>query len=409
MKTKKINLKYIIIFFLFTLLQERFFYQTDVSLVLVISILGLVYFLLNITEIINTKYEFKIMIFFLFIIEVYGIVISYFKYGQSLLTGFIGTHYIFIYGFYFYFSRLLAKGNMERNLENFKKIFIAIGLMYALLLIVQKIIYPISVLKLNYAIRNGLRIQGCSIIEYAFAIAICDIINDFKPKKLIAVLIMGYELLAINQARNVILVFGIIMLISFYKKVYDKKKIYAYILLLCLPIIIFLSSKLGYFDIVNDIVGETQNVKGTSGVRVNELNYYGEKLKESHYLGIGVIANSVLKDTVLGNEVGFYLEDIGISAFIIKTGIIGFLWTILWIFKLFRRINKQEAWIKILGLFVALKTVCSMFFSVSFLFDFRDGLIYFVMILAILDSKKKFIEQKGEKNEYSSAWSNRNK
>lgn len=408
MKAKKINLKYILIFFFLSILQERVFYQTDVSLTLFISIIGLIYLIFNIKDVLNVKYEFKLMIFFLFLIDLYGVAISYFRYGQSILIGIISIHYLCIYGLYFYFTKLFKKGDIDKNIENIKKIFINMGLIYSLLLILQSILYPTIIFKLNFAIRNGLRIQGCSIIEYAFAIAICDLINNFKPNKLIAVTIMGYELLVINQARNVILVFAIIILFSVFKKLYDKKKIYAYLSIFCIPVIIFAASKLGYFNMANDIIGEAQNTQGTSGVRINEINYYVEKLKESHYTGIGVIGSKVLKDTILGNDVGYYLEDIGISAFILKTGIAGLLWTIFWILKLFKRINKQNSWVKILALFVAIKTICSLFFSVSFLFDIRDGLVYFVIILAILDSNRSVYE-KGDNYEHSSTWSDRNK
>ena len=395
MKIKTIDLKYFIIFLFFSLMQERLFFQIDLSLVLIISIIGLIYIICNFKNIISKKYEFKTMILLLLIVEIYGIFLSYFKYNQSIITGLVGTHYIFIYGLYFYFVNLFSKKEISDNLERIKKVFVGFGSFYAILLILQNIVYPNIFLKLNYGIRNGLRIQGCQIIQYAFAIAVCDLINDFKGKKIVPVLIMGYELLVINQARNVILVFSFIILFSYYRKIYDKKKILFLLSLFVIPIILLIMGKAGYFNILSEIVEETQNVQGTSGVRVNELNYYWSKLKESKFMGIGVIGNNFyLKDYILGTNYGYYLEDIGISAFIMKTGILGFLWTIIWIKKLFKTTNKQYEWVRVLAWFVALKTVFSMFFSTSFIFDIRDGLIYFVMILAILDCGRKLEKEK---------------
>ena len=79
------------------------------------------------------------------------------------------------------------------------------------------------------------------------------------------------------------------------------------------------------------------------------------------------------------------MEDIGISAFIFKTGILGFIWTVCWIIKLFKQGKVVDSKYKYLAYFVAIKTVMSLFFSVSFIFDFRDGLIYFIIVLSILD------------------------
>lgn len=407
MKIKIIDLKYIFIIVGLTLLQERFFFQINRNLVLIISLIGLIYTIFNMKKILKTKFEFKKMIFWLIIIELYGIFISYIKYGQTMFTGIIGTHYIFIYGLYFFFVNLLLKKNINSNIEKFKKIFIFTGIVFSILLIIQSLIYPRIFLKLNYGIRNGLRIIGCNIIQFAFAVSVCDAINNFKLKKIIPIFIMGYELFFINQARNVILIFCVIILFLIYKKNSEKNKLFFITVLLCIPIIIIILNQVGIVDFINQIIFELKNVEGTSGVRVNELRFYYEKLKESKFLGIGILGSEFpLMNKIYGNYKGYYMEDIGISAFIFKTGILGLLWTIAWILKLFSIIKKCTGWGKTLAIFVALKTVFSIFFSISFIFDIKDGLIYFVMILAILDVECRKIEEKEIiKNENSSTWS----
>ena len=79
MKIKTIDLKYFIIFLFFSLMQERLFFQIDLSLVLIISIIGLIYIICNFKNIISKKYEFKTMILLLLIVEIYGIFLSYFN------------------------------------------------------------------------------------------------------------------------------------------------------------------------------------------------------------------------------------------------------------------------------------------------------------------------------------------
>lgn len=378
------------------LLQERLLYQIDTSLVMLISITGLIILLLKPQKFFLQKYIFGWMIFVLMLIELYGIILAYFHYRQNPIIGLIGTHYIFIYAFYFVFVDYLGKGNSYKNLEVLKNIIIKLGLLLAVLLILQSFIYPVEIFKLAYGYRNGLRIQGCHFMQYAFVVATCDLINCFTRKKIVSVIIMGYYLIVLNQSRNVILVSFIVFLFIFYRKMYERNKKWFVIGVLILPIILIVSWNYGIGSILGEVLREAQNIKGNVGMRVKELKYYYDLLKDSHYLGIGILGDRFsLRNSIYGTAQGFYLEDIGISAFVLKTGVIGLLWFIAYERKLINTIKKTDSWIKYLTIFLALKTILSFFFSVSFIFDIRDGLIYFVIILSIIDvnaSKKGYGE-----------------
>lgn len=383
---QKRNLIFCNIFILLVFLQERFIYLTDLSFVNIISICGLILLIGNIKNITENNYYFKNIIILLMLVEVYGILISYFKYGQPISVGIIGIHYIFIYGFYFIIVDYYRNRDTDEFFKIIKKLFIVFGVFFSILLIIQTLIYPHELFKLSFSMRNGLRIQGCNILQYSFAVSVCDIISDYKRGKLLPFIIMGYALIFILQARNVVLIFTPILFYLLFVKVKNYQKKWFVVLLILSPFILFVIWKFGIDDMVAEIIYESRNIKGTGGVRVNELNYYYKLLKDSNFLGIGILGDTFnLRKIIYGTVQGFYMEDIGVSAFIFKTGIFGMLWYILYLLKLVKVSKLTGGWIDILSTFIFLKTIFSFFFSVSFLFDFRDGLIYLVILLALID------------------------
>lgn len=387
MKISKRNAVLTISVILLILLQERFIYMTNMNLVMFISIAGLIYLLLHVNNLLSPNYIFSKFIAFFLFIQFYGIFIAKIFYGQSIVIGIVGAHYIFIYSLYFYFAKKFRNGNIDCTIKLVKNILIFAGTFIAILLIIQSFIYPFVIFNLTYGMRNGLRIQGCSIVQYSFVISICDILFEFKKKKLFSLIVMGYTLVFIEQSRNVILIFSIIIFFTVYKKLYDKNKKLFCLAILFIPLVIFIGWNYGLKEILLEVVSESQNIKGTSGMRVLELKYYFNMLKKSHFLGIGVLGDRFhLRDLIYGTNKGFYLEDIGVSAFIFKTGILGLIWTILYIFKLNKLVKKTDGWVKYLTLFLVLKTIMSMFFSYSFIFDAKDGLIYLIIILSIIDA-----------------------
>lgn len=387
MIVRKDNLKYILIFTLLVLLQERFFFLTGNNLVMVISICGLLIFIKKWNRLLQRNYVFNLLIIAYFIIQVYGIFLAYFRYNQPLSTGFIGTHYIFIYGFYFLFVDWFRRGNEERKLEVIKNAFIFFGVLFSILLIVQALIYPTVIFSLSYSIRNGLRVQGCQIIQFSFVVAVCDAIYSFRPQKIIPIAIMGYELFFVNQSRNVILLMSAIIIFLFYRRLKESSMKKFIIAILFIPILVLATWNMGLGDVISEIVLELQTVDGTSGMRVNELMYYLDLFKKSKYWGIGILGDQFpLRSTIYGINVGYYMEDIGVSAFVFKTGILGLLWLIFYLKKLGKMVKYTSGWIKLLTVFIFLKTIFSMFFSVSFIFDIKEGLIYLVILLAMIDA-----------------------
>jgi hypothetical protein len=394
MVLKKSSFIFCNIFILLILLQERFIYLTDLSFVNIISICGLILLVSNIKNIIKNEYYFKNIIISLMLIELYGIVISYFKYSQPIRLGLIGTHYIFIYGFYFVIVDYFRNRDSYYFLELVKKLFTVFGVIFSILLIIQTLVYPHELFKLVFSMRNGLRIQGCNILQYSFAVVVSDIISDYERGKLFPLIIVGYVLIFILQARNVVLIFTPILIYLLFVKLKKYKKRWFVLLLLFLPLFLFVIWKLGINEMVSEVIYESKNVKGTGGVRVKELNYYYKLLKDSNYFGIGILGDTFsLRKIIYGTTQGFYMEDIGVSAFIFKTGFLGMLWYVLYLFKLGKVSKVVGGWVDILSTFIFFKTIFSFLFSVSFLFDFRDGLIYLVILLALIDINRNKTKQ----------------
>ena len=384
---KKENLILFLIVSLIILFQERFLYTIDQSLVYILSVGGLICFFVYLIRGKILKYDFSIFIIFYLIIEFYGIFIAKIFYGQKLMVGIYGVHYMFLYGYYFLFVDLIKnKGNVDINVNTIKNTIYFWCFIICVLIVIQWFWYPLEFLKLNFAMRNGLRINGSHIIQYGFALACCDLLRKFTVKKFLFCIFIGLEIILIMQSRNVILVFGIIIIVlMFFKLFKDNKLLFFTLGVMSLLTLLILVNNNG-LNVWNEIFEEATTKEGTTGIRIYELEFYFNSLKNNNFLGIGVLGDSFsLKSQIYGNDKYFYMEDIGISAFIFKTGIIGLIWTICWIFKLFRQGTVVNAKYKYLAYFVAIKTVMSLFFSVSFIFDFRDGLIYFIIVLSILD------------------------
>lgn len=378
------------------LLQERFFYLIPISLVNVMSIFGMILIVFYLPKILSNKFEFAKMIVSLLILELYGILIAYVFYGQSVIVGIKGTHYMFLYGFYYLYCDISRKIGVRDSLSIIKSTLLFWGFISAFLVIIQWFAYPTIFLNLDYSIRNGLRIQGTQIIQYAFALCLVDLFYKLSIRNVIKVLVLGFVILFILQSRNIVLIYSIIAIILLGIKIYNtNRKAFCFACIL-LPIVLIICINNFGKSVLYEVIEEASSGTGTTSIRIEELNYYLNKLKENHFLGIGILGDDFSqREVIYGTNRMYYLEDIGISAFIFKTGVLGLIWTISWLFKLLKMsiCHKNNGYFKYLSIFVLLKTILSMLFSVTFLFDIRDGLIYFILILVLMDVGRDLHEQ----------------
>ncbi|WP_218971539.1 O-antigen ligase family protein, partial [Neobacillus soli] len=325
---------------LVVLLQENFIYMTKLNTSFLLSITGLLIFLFKFGDIVKKPYTFKFLIISLMIVEFYGIMIGCIYYSQSFYEGIYGTHYIFMYGWYFAFVDAMRSNVNKKYAFYVKEILVFIGTFITVLLMIQGILYSkIVFLDLTYSMRNGLRIMGSYILSQVLTFIYVDIIYKFSFQKLIIAFLMTYYVIVYNQSRGTIMIFVICIVLIIMKRIISEKnilKITTMFLVILVGVILIIQT--GFIQkIIQNIFFEVNENTGNVGVRLDAIKYYWDILLDHWLLGIGILGDKFeLKELIYGTtQYYYYMEDIGTLAFLFKTGIVGLIWIILFYKKLF--------------------------------------------------------------------------
>ncbi len=393
---KKINQKTKISLTLFfiILFEENLFYLTDRNMIFVLSVSGLILFVLELCSKSHDNPSFRKEMIFLFFIEIIGIFFALLFYGQNLIIGFYGNHFIFMIGWYFYLYRLLKPNITSKYTDFASKQIIVYGVVILSIVIVQGLLSnQIQFLKLGYSIRNGfVRISGVHIGGIAFSLALSNEIKKHRPINLLMILVFLVYSVFFNQSRFGILI-TIITLIWAYLhflsklKNQNKKKKYILLSVFCIPALIITSIFL-WNRIVTGFT-ELFNGTGTGGVRVDEIAYYWELLKQKHFLGIGMLSYQFESTGIIYNTSGYlYLEDVGMFSIIFKLGIFGFAFLIVFFRKLIFIIKKSsDSWQRNLAIILLISTGVG--FLGTQIFDSKYNLIYYCLMLVMIQPASK--------------------
>ncbi len=390
--SQKTKISFILFFII--LFEENLFYLTDRNMIFVLSVSGLLLLLLEVCSRYHDNPSFRKEMIFLFLIEIIGVFFALLFYGQNLIIGFYGNHFIFMIGWYFYLYRLLKPNITSKYTDFASKQIIVYGVVILSVIIFQGLLAnQIQVLKLGYSTRNGsVRISGCHIAGVAFYLALSNEMKKHRPINLLMILVYLVYSVFFNQSRFGLLITIITLVWAYFHflsklKNQSKKKNYILLTVFCIPALII--TFIFLWDRIETGFIELFNGTGTGGVRVDEIAYYWELLKQKHFLGIGMLSYQFESTGIIYNTSGYlYLEDVGMFSIIFKLGIFGFAFLIMFFRKLFLIIKKSsDSWQRNLAIILLISTMVG--FLGTQIFDSKYNLIYFCLMLVMIQPVSK--------------------
>ncbi|MDZ5015620.1 hypothetical protein GNF72_10200 [Clostridium perfringens] len=320
-------------------LNENIFNLVGVNLSSLVAVLGIFLFVINLDNIIKKKYIFKKYVFTLILVCGLSQLYATYKWGQPLIYGLFGMHYIFIYLYYFIFVNIFKKD----KLKQIKDIIIILSSILCIIYFIQYLIYPNFVIfKMNYAYRNGnVRFfSGYILIMFSIILIYSDLLFKFKFKLFICLVVQILSLAIVSQTRNYIIGIFIVLMLGLILKNRKTNVLFLYFSLLIIFIYItfFLDEKNYINNILNSVFSEFNSKSGTVGVRIDELSYYINLLKDNLLFGIGILDSRFLLTPIITGYVPYYyyVSDLGLFGVIIYTGLIGGIWLALFLYKIFK-------------------------------------------------------------------------
>ncbi|WP_288479655.1 hypothetical protein [uncultured Clostridium sp.] len=376
------------------ILNERIFYLIGRPLNFIISIISILLFIFGIKKIINKKYIFKFEIISLIIICFFSEIGAYFMWGQSLLDGFCGMYYIFIYLLYFYLVDFFDKD--VQRIDNIKNIIFNVGSIISILYLFQALIYPkIIIFNMSYSFRDG-RVRffsGYVFIMFSILIGVTIILKKFEVKKLIFISIQIFSLIYVSQTRNFII--GIFILIVWClfinRKIPKYKIIYITLIIVFLYYFIFSNDHNIINNFINSIMKQFDNKSGTIGTRFLEFRYYINLLSKNWLSGIGILYSRFRLTPIITGYIPYFyfIGDLGLIGVVIQTGILGLFWMIYFFAKIYLfGVKIKSKCIEASYLFRLLVIFLIGLFASGLIFD-NNAILYICIVLAMAESKYK--------------------
>lgn len=335
------------------------------------------------------KGSFKLLVIFFLIITTTGIFNSYIQ-GQPFILSLKAAKHYFLILFYFVFI------SQEINQQKLFRLIIIMGL---LLSIVNNIIYffgnlGIFAFDLNAWQERAGRLRfliGGFFIIFASIITFGEYLRTNKKLYLMVFIYMAATLILQGMTRAVMFGMGItIPLMIYYSRGINYIKAAFAILILILLFICFIpllqSSFLG--EMYKNTKSEIGEKAGNVGIRLEGYKYYYHEILKSPIIGRGIWNDTLTK----GNPEDMkyrriHLSDIGITILIFHFGILGLLWLVVVLLKVYKisfqnpiKLNENIHY-GLIGYFI---------FNIVTLptlhcFIRRDVIVYFALTLALLN------------------------
>lgn len=382
-KNRNIN----IIIIMIIMLNENLLRLIPINIMAVVSILGISVLIFKFKNIVEKRYIFKKYIIAINIICFLSAIGSYYMFGQPLIQGVFGMHFIFNYFIYFLFRDLLSNST-ENDLIELKVKIVNFATIMAILYIIQAIIYPkIVIFNMSYAERSG-RVRfftGYIFIMFSIIIAYSILLKNFNKKILLNFCIQIFSLIIVSQTRNFILGIGIVLLYGLLisKKVNKIIVIYMSTFMIILYVIFLANSNNEVNNLILSLINEIKNKSGTIGTRFYELEFYIELLKKNIFLGCGLLYSRFELTPIITGYYPYYyfINDLGLIGVLIQTGILGMIWMVCFLKKIYflgkKLINRDNSYLLRLTVVLIVGT-----FASGLIFD-KGSIVYICLILAM--------------------------
>ena len=406
MKVEKRKLQIFLTALLIIMLEENLFYLSSRNTIFILSIIGAGLLIYKSPHIVKNKYVWKCFLILWMVTICYGILLAKLYYGQSIIVGLYGNHYIFMSGWYFFFVDLLRgkKENTEYLVSTLEKM----GAILVLLVIIQGILgQKVQILNLGYSERSGLRIGGCNIATPTLLLTLADEIRKHKVDKVLIIIEVTTYLFFFAKSRSLMLLVVVCMVLMYYKHLKLRKfvlKKSEILVLFSIGMVSAIGVAPYVLKILKELFFELTSISGTGGVRTQEIFYYTKLLKEHSFLGIGALAEQFPMTKYIYRTIDYlFTEDIGMLSIFFKTGFCGLILTIFLFNKLRKLIKSSER-----GSLQRYLCTCWMvmitvgFFTIQIL-DSKYMIIYFLLHMSI--AEKEWTSQqndriRGEKLKY---------
>lgn len=314
---------------IYLLLSCNIFYLLPISrwnIFRILSLLSILFVLLNQKIILYSKSKFNLTIFLLVLLTMIETILSKINYNQSMKE-IIGTSLYYYIILYFFILDYYKNDNTKLYI---KKVFVYISIVVSILLISQMILYQtfhIKFLSIDFEnrIRFGeVRLEVASyLVCIGIIISLSEILqNNIKRSNILSLIVGTIYIIYVSKTRGylIALTICILSMIYFYKSGFISKIYTTVIVILVGAIIINLPIISKYNDL-------KENDYGSSITRQNAINFYVNQIRNKPLFGMGII-NTVNKNDenysiVRGPYGKFYRDDVGIIGFTNEFGILG--------------------------------------------------------------------------------------
>lgn len=387
MKTKQL------IIILLLLINESFLYLFDSrNLTMLVSIIALVWGIANYNRILKLKYYFKTLIIIYLLINVISVFYANIKYGQPIIVGFKGIHWIFIFLLYFYFRDSWRNIDKELVVNKIMDTIAWFSVIVSIICIVQIILYPnIHFLNISIGERYGSYrfFSLLSSVIFGYGITLSMILKKYQHKYMAFLIIQMVAVFYVGKTRSLILyiiISTIVMCVLSQRKLTVKKLL---IVTFGIPISVIgyliLSKTNIYQNYFVSVFSEVDSENGTIGNRLLGADYYLSLFKENVLLGVGRIVSEFDKTAgILGEQYSYYLSDLYYWGFILNLGIFGAVWLLFYLFKMLKLfvLYKDEIILRGMLLFKIVPLIT--LFLINDI-DTKEYVLYTVIFMAMVD------------------------
>jgi hypothetical protein len=290
-------------------------------------------------------------------ISILGVLVAA-LHGQGLVLGIKAAKFIPLVLVYY----LVACRQIDA--ERFMRYFIAMACVVGIIATIQYVlpanivIFPGMPEEMKLGRLESPRVTvGQFVISAAAVIAFSQYIRKSSLFYLLSSIALFIEVLFIQKTRVMIAgVFLSMFLIYILSNKLTMLRLSAYLILAGLVMGTFLvaSSDLYNVEIVKRTGADIAHRKGSFQGRINAYKYYWQEIEKRPVLGQGLFNFNWEgnKEKYLQEEKGIHLSDIGITHFFVQAGIIGFIWFLYGLYKMWSDIISYRKYIFITSYFV---------------------------------------------------------
>jgi hypothetical protein len=286
-----------------------------------------------------------------------AVIVAYFS-GQSLDLGIKAAKYVPLILVYF----LVAGRNIDA--DKFSRYFVAMALVVAAIAAIQYYFPPRLII--FPGMPEGMRLTrldtprvtiGQFVISAAAVMAFAQYKLNSNKYFLLAAAMLFLEVLLIQQTRAFIagiFISVILMYLLLNKMTTLRLSLYLIIVGVFLSALLIVGTDIYDIGLVKRTGADISQRTGSYQGRINAYKYYWQEIEKKPLLGRGLLNFNWQgnKEKYLQTEKGIHLSDIGITHFIVQAGLVGFLWFIYGLYKIWGDIFRFRRYMNITSYFM---------------------------------------------------------